>query len=228
MSDQPVAAPTHSGRSIVLIVLAVVAVVVGAMGALLWFRKSPGAPGMIYFSASSFPAGAARKTAAVPAFFLDETEVSNSAFAEFCRATGCTPPDSAPDLPAVGITVAQARAFAQWSGKRLPTALEWERAARGIDGYRYPWGDAADPSRANVSDNPSLTVHALMPVKSFTAIPVYQMIGNASEIVEGATGPEIRGGSLNMPLSEALTYAGKPVADNFSAADVGFRCAKTP
>src|SRR5437868_10333993 len=152
MSDQPVAAPTHSGRSIVVVVLAVVAVVVAAMGALLWFRKSPGVPGMIYFSASSFPSGAARKATAVPAFFLDETEVSNSAFAEFCRATGCTPPNpsAAGDLPVVGITVAQARAFAQWSGKRLPTALEWERAARDIDGFRYPWGDAADPSRANV------------------------------------------------------------------------------
>ena len=228
MSDQPAAAPTHSGRSIVLIVLAVVAVVVAAMGALLWFRKSPGAPGMIYFSASSFPAGVVRKTTAVPAFFLDETEVSNSAFTDFCRATGCTAPNSAADLPVVGITVAQARAFAQWSGKRLPTALEWERAARGIDGFRYPWGDAADPSRANVSDNPSLAVHALMPVKSFTAIPVYQMIGNASEIVEGATGPEIRGGSFKTPLSQSLTYAGTPVAEDFSAPDAGFRCAKTP
>jgi formylglycine-generating enzyme required for sulfatase activity len=208
----------------------VVAIVVTAMGALLWFRKSPGVPGMIYFSASSFPSGVARKTTAVPAFFLDETEVSNSAFAEFCRATRCTPPNSsaAGDLPVVGITVAQARAFAQWSGKRLPTALEWERAARGIDGFRYPWGDAADPSRANVSDNRSLTMHALMPVKSFTAIPVYQMIGNASEMVEGTAGPEIRGGSFNTPLSEALTYAGKPVAEDFSAPDAGFRCARTP
>src|SRR5579863_2268752 len=128
------ATSTRSGRPIVIGMLAVVAVVVSAMGALLWFRKSPGVPGMIYFSASSFRSGADRKTVALPAFFIDETEVSNADFAEFCRATRsvnqCPAPSGPGDLPVVNITVVQARAYAQWKGKRLPTALEWERAAR--------------------------------------------------------------------------------------------------
>ena len=55
------------------------------------------------------------------------------------------------------MTIAQARAFAQWKGKRLPTAQEWERATRAVDALRYPWGKADDPSRANVLDNPALS-----------------------------------------------------------------------
>jgi formylglycine-generating enzyme required for sulfatase activity len=219
---------TRSGRPIVIGMLAVVAVVVSAMGALLWLRKSPGIPGMIYFSAGSFRSGAGRKTVTLPAFFIDETEVTNADFAEFCRATQCTAPTGPADLPVVNITVAQARAFARWKGKRLPTALEWERAARGIDGNRYPWGDAADPSRANVRDNPSLREHALMPVRSFAPTPLYQLVGNAWEIVESAGAPEIRGGSFHTLLSEAAIVQGKPVAETYSADDIGFRCAQNP
>jgi formylglycine-generating enzyme required for sulfatase activity len=219
---------TRSGRPLVIGMIAVVAVVVSAMGALLWLRKSPGVPGMIYFSAGSFRSGADRKAVALPAFFIDDTEVSNADFAEFCRANQCPAPAGPADLPVVNVTVAQARAYAQWKGKRLPTALEWERAARGIDGNRFPWGDAEDPSRANVRDNPSLREHGLMPVRSFAPTPLYQMIGNAWEMVEGASAPEIRGGSFNTPLSEAPTNQGKPIAENYSADDVGFRCAQSP
>jgi len=223
------ATSTRSGRSLVIGMIAVVTVVVSAMGALLWFRKSPGVPGMIYFSAGSFRSGAGRKTVALPAFFIDETEVSNADFAEFCRATTvCAAPAGPADLPVVNVTVAQARAFAQWKGKRLPTALEWERAARGIDGNRFPWGDTEDPSRANVRDNPSLSAHVLMPVRSFAASPLYQLIGNAWEIVEGAGASEIRGGSFKTPLADAATSQGKPVPENYSADDVGFRCARNP
>lgn len=219
---------TRSGRPIVIGMLAVVAIAVSAMGALLWLRKSPGIPGMIYFSAGSFRSGANRKAVALPAFFIDETEVSNADFAEFCRATGCPAPAGLANLPVVNITVAQARAYAQWKGKRLPTALEWERAARGIDGNRFPWGDAVDPSRANVRDNPALHEHALMPVRSFAATPLYQLAGNAWEIVEGVSAPEIRGGSFNTLLSEAAISQGKPIAETDSAPDIGFRCAKNP
>jgi formylglycine-generating enzyme required for sulfatase activity len=219
---------TRSGQPIVIGMIAVVTIVVSIMGALLWFRKSPGIPGMIYFSSGSFRSGADRKTLTLPAFFIDETEVSNADFAEFCRATQCPVPAGPAGLPVVNVTVAQARAFAQWKGKRLPTALEWERAARGIDGNRFPWGDAEDPSRANVRDNPALRQHALMPVRSFAASPLYQLVGNAWEIVEGAGAPEIRGGSFNTLLSEADIRQGKPIAEADSAPDVGFRCARNP
>jgi formylglycine-generating enzyme required for sulfatase activity len=185
------------------------------------------------------------------AFYIDETEVSNAEFAEFCRAAGCPAPEGAADLPVVRITVDQARAFARSKGKRLPDALEWERAARGTRGFKYPWGDADDPARANLRDNPKLSRHALMPVHSFAQQRVYQMAGNAWEMVEGSVTPseaavatfqallapppaagekwiEIRGGSFNTPLAAAVAYEWSPIPERFSSTDIGFRCAKDP
>nr|WP_285288926.1 bifunctional serine/threonine-protein kinase/formylglycine-generating enzyme family protein [Alloacidobacterium dinghuense] len=86
-----------------------------------------------------------RQTMALNGFYVDETEVSNQEYKRFVDATGHQAPKSAdftakPDNPVYGVTYDDAKAYAAWAGKRLPTEEEWEKAARGTDGRPYPWG----------------------------------------------------------------------------------------
>lgn len=83
-------------------------------------------------------------------YWIDRTEVSNREYDAFCRATGHPVRERYPALPAVldrsdhpvvGVTWANSADFATWAGKRLPTEAEWEKAARGADARRYPWGN---------------------------------------------------------------------------------------
>jgi serine/threonine protein kinase/formylglycine-generating enzyme required for sulfatase activity len=88
------------------------------------------------------------RTIELPAFYIDRTEVTNGQYDAFVRATGrAYPGDWRTDredwesLPVVGVTWFDAQAYAEWAGKRLPTWTEWEKAARGPDGFRFPWGN---------------------------------------------------------------------------------------
>ena len=92
----------------------------------------------------------------VPSFWIDRFPVTNSDFAIFVAATGHRAPvDWRGGQPRSGferhpvmVTWTDANAYAGWAGKRLPTEAEWEKAARGTDGRRYPWGNEWDTSRA--------------------------------------------------------------------------------
>ncbi|MBV8436311.1 MAG: SUMF1/EgtB/PvdO family nonheme iron enzyme [Silvibacterium sp.] len=106
---------------------------------------------MLLVPAGAFLFGSAAEQSApkitLPAFYIDETEVSNAEYHRFCAATGHAPPqtpdyDSHPEYPVSDVTYQDASAYAVWAGKRLPTEEEWEKAARGTDDRVYPWGDA--------------------------------------------------------------------------------------
>jgi len=91
------------------------------------------------------------------AFQIDNTEVTQEEYAACVEAKACNPPScawdcSTPGLPAGCIDFVQAKAYCVWAGKRLPTEAEWELAARGTDGRKFPWGnDAADCDRVNMA-----------------------------------------------------------------------------
>ena len=88
-------------------------------------------------------------TVFLDSYFIDQFEVTMNRYQKFLDDTDHDfPPlwddgaafEGAEDHPAVGMAWGSAVAYCQWAGKRLPTEAEWEKAARGTDGRRYPWG----------------------------------------------------------------------------------------
>lgn len=169
-----------------------------------------------------------QKRVFVASFYMDRTEVTNAEYRRF-RPSHTFPPGEA-NLPVTNVTYAEAEAYARWAGKRLPTEAEWEKAARGTDGRRYPWGEEWDTKRVAKRVNRQLPeklpetkqagVCAVFPsrVQPVGSLPTevspygcLDMAGNAWEWVQGFYNgnPEqriLRGGAVGYGERAHRTY----------------------
>ncbi len=114
--------------------------------------------GMVHVPAGEFIMGSEvgdadespKHLATTKAFFVDIYEVSNADFKKFAPSHSYR--EGRENHP-VFVTWEQADAYAQSIGKRLPTEQEWEKAARGIDGRMFPWGNTYDPTFIQFDSN---------------------------------------------------------------------------
>jgi formylglycine-generating enzyme required for sulfatase activity len=132
------------------------------------------------------------RTIDLPAFYIGQYEVTNDDYQEFVTAGYRAPPDwvkgafpqGRAAFPVVYVSWYEAMDYCHWRQMRLPTEAEWEKAARGPKGLKYPWGETFDPARANIATGPSLA-GSTRAVGQYDAgkspYGVYDMIGNVWE-----------------------------------------------
>lgn len=180
---------------------------------------------MVLVKAGEFIMGSSDVADAVPqhkvylnAFYIDKYEVTNEQYVKFLntigRHEGCIDLHSKDckiekidgiykvkkgyeKYPVVEVSWYGADKYAKWVGGRLPTEAEWEKAARGTDGRKYPWGNTYERNKCNVG------LQGLMPVGSYpegvSPYGCYDMGGNAWEWVADWYSNDTKNTSLTNP-----------------------------
>jgi len=112
--------------------------------------------GMVIVPAGAYLAGEDNTEAELDAYYIDLFPVTNAEYKKFTDATGYRAPKfwgegrlKEANDPVVGVSWYDADKYATWAGKALPSAEEWEKAARGLEGRVYPWGNEFDDANAN-------------------------------------------------------------------------------
>jgi formylglycine-generating enzyme required for sulfatase activity len=143
-------------------------------------------------------------TVDLPAFYLDLTEVPNEAWDRCVAAGACPAPDASsagrngfggdarfrgPRQPVSAVSWDSARAYCAWQKKRLPSEAEWEKAARGPDARRYPWGNEEPTADRAVFAGLGVTTDVGTHPKGDGPYGHHDLAGNVWEWVEDAYDP---------------------------------------
>lgn len=153
---------------------------------------------MVYIPAGTFLSGSSRygesgkiQGPLLDEFCIDIFPVTNSKYKSFIEATGYSPPKhwnrskfpkELTDHPVTNIRYTDAKKYAKWTGKRLPTKWEWEKAARGVDGWEFPWGDDFNSEKCNTDES---RINKTTPVNKYiegkSPFGCFDMTGNVWE-----------------------------------------------
>jgi formylglycine-generating enzyme required for sulfatase activity len=257
---------TLAGLLVALLGFGTVRAVTPEVRAYLWHREAASTGPMVQFASGPAVLGAPglpgqeRRQMVLPSFWLDVSEVTNRRYRLCVLAGACTPPLESsdapsyeqvdPDFPVVFVTAYQAAQFCRWLGRTLPSQAEWERAARGTSGRRWPWGDSRPTAdrinQGGAGRDPQGLARESDPAfdRGATRERVRHLIGNAAEwtrtpadcppdlyacahLWDGRTkvaALNILGGAWPdgyLPVTETL-----PGDPGFPDYKVGFRCAR--
>ncbi len=201
--------------------------------------------------------GASARTVTVGSFYIDKTEVTNAQWKKFLDATQYKwqgkwvkvaekgwfsktkylaetnqYPAEMANYPVVNVSFEDAQAYAKWAGKRLPTAAEWEAAARGPKGSLYPWGDEWDAKKTNAqgdADGQKLLAAVGTMAGDVSPIGAMDMAGNVIEMTVGSDGqPVAKGGGWTRDAASCKATWASTLKPDERNTDVGFRCAMDP
>lgn len=185
----------------------------------------------------------ASKHLVLPAFSIDRTEVSTKAYRECVGARVCREPlfaeeynwsnFSLSDHPVTGVSAGDAETYCEWKGKRLPTETEWEKAARGSNGFIYPWGNTSvQCDLAEVDGCSGGTVPVGSAPDGASPYGVLNMAGNVSEwtssdfLKNNFRGRIVRGGNWRRRPEDARASRRDFSINFLRDQGVGFRCAR--
>jgi len=193
----------------------------------------------------------------LPNFFIDKYEVTAKQYKECVDAGTCKDKDfgsgdeytynnpEKQDHPINFVSWYGAQAYCTWKGKRLPTEKEWEKAARGVDGRVYPWGNESptcdyaviNSAKRSEPTAPGCGTNATMPVgskpKGNSPYGVSDLSGNVAEWTSSSKTHKnsrvYRGGSMtNRSFSASLSSSDNDLLlpTRHMAKTIGFRCAQ--
>ena len=178
---------------------------------------------------------------AVPGFYIDPYEVTNAQYKEFVDAKQYPPPLHWKDEiypagtgnhPVTFVSWDDARAYAEWAGKRLPTAEEWEVASRGRTGRIFPWGNMYVQQKVNINSPKNGPVGVGSSSDDVSELKIYDLGGNVMEwTMSPYPGAKdfyiVKGGAwLSLPF-EARGANQTPVYAEFRLEHIGFRCVRS-
>ncbi|MGW0670719.1 formylglycine-generating enzyme family protein [Streptomyces sp. NPDC002746] len=183
--------------------------------------------------------GAEGRSVWLDSFLIDIYPTTNEDYARFVHATGQRAPQHWPggrcptnlaNHPVVWVNWRDATAYAHWAGKALPTARQWEKAARGPKGRTYPWGTEPTAAKCNVAET---GIDATTPVARYQSgvspYGAFDMCGNVWEwcSTEEETGGgryELKGSAFTSPFERAAPSLHNAAHATMLDNDTGFRC----
>ena len=205
----------------------------------------------------AFPDFSDTVSVAIRSFYIDRYPVTNAMFKKYIDQTSYSPKDTLNYLkhwfngsplpgqellPVVYVNLDDARAYAKWAGKRLPTEPEWQYAAQGTDMRKFPWGNKMDSTRCNYNLNFITPVNKYP--KGESPFGVRELVGNVWQLTNDVYDNGsyyyniIRGGSYYHPTQSIWYVTGGPLPVDHPEmllliapgldrnATVGFRCVK--